>query len=389
MKNHKIMIFGTISISLALGLSLVNSQTTPVRTYKVAIAMPFAGTFGNLAERVRNGMQLATDETRARLRNIGVRLDLVSFDDKNTREEALSIANTLVKDQTVIAVLGHRSSGVTIAASEIYDPAKLVQITLKSTNPQVTDRGLITVNRICGRDDIQGTVAAEFVVKNLGIKDSVFIVYAASAYGQGLNASFQAEMKDQGVSGIQAVSVVSNQNLDALMRQIKTAAPKLIYLPGLDKDVAPIVKRIRTEGISATLVSSDGVDSPEFVELAGVGAKGLYFTTVSGPIDQLPNAAQFIASYKRRFREDPDSFAPLGYDSMMVFVRAIEAAAKQGPINRDAIAKAVRQVSFEGVTGPIAFNSRGDRKVSAYFVNIYDQGYPGAAVKAITRSAGP
>jgi branched-chain amino acid transport system substrate-binding protein len=373
-----------LSLGLIGGMSGL-AQT--IKTYKIAIAMPFSGSFGNLAERVRNGAQLAASESNIRLRSAGIRLEIVTFDDKNTVADALTVAKKLVADPNVIAVLGHRSSGVTIAASEIYEAAKLVQITLKSTNPQVTDRGLSTVNRICGRDDIQGTVAAEYVAKSLGIKSNILVIFAASTYGQGLNNSFQKETKAQGVTDLQAISVVSGQNLDQLMRQVKTNNPKLIYLPGLDKDVAPIVKRLRAEGIGATLVSSDGVDSPEFIEQAGVAAKGLYFTTVSGPIDQLPNAAQFVASYKRRFSQEPDSFAPLGYDSLVAFAKAIETVAKQGAIGREAMSKAVRQVSFEGITGPVAFDGKGDRQVSSYFVNIYDQtSYPGAAIKAITRS---
>jgi branched-chain amino acid transport system substrate-binding protein len=379
-----------ILLAALVALGIVGSLTTlaqSIKTYKIAIAMPFSGSFGNLAERVRNGAQLAATESSARLRLAGIRLEIVTFDDKNTVADAQAIAKKLVADPTVIAVLGHRSSGVTIAASEIYEAAKLVQITLKSTSPQVTERGLTTINRICGRDDIQGTVAAEYVVKSLDIKSGIVVIFAASVYGQGLNSSFQKEMKVQGVTDIQAISVVSGQNLDQLMRQVKTANPRLIYLPGLDKDVAPLVKRLRLEGINAALVSSDGIDSPEFIEQAGVYAKGIYFTTVSGPIDQLANAAQFVASYKKRFGEEPDAFAPLGYDSVTTFAKALEVVAKQGLMSRNAMTKAVRQVSFEGVTGPVAFNSKGDRQVSSYFVNIYGQNsYPGATIKAITRA---
>ncbi len=64
-------------------------------------------------------------------------------------------------------VVGHFNSGVTMPASEVYAENGMVFITPSATNPRITERGLWNAFRTCGRDDQQGAVAADYIVKNM------------------------------------------------------------------------------------------------------------------------------------------------------------------------------------------------------------------------------
>ena len=61
----------------------------------------------------------------------------------------------------------------------------MLQITPASTNPLFTERKLWNVARVCGRDDQQGLVAAEFILKNYKGKN-VAILNDKTTYGKGL-----------------------------------------------------------------------------------------------------------------------------------------------------------------------------------------------------------
>ena len=63
-------------------------------------------------------------------------------------------------------------------------------ITPASTNPQLTEKGYKGVFRVCGRDDQQGKVGAEFVINKLKLK-KIAIIHDKTTYGQGLADEFK------------------------------------------------------------------------------------------------------------------------------------------------------------------------------------------------------
>lgn len=66
------------------------------------------------------------------------------------------MANRLVDQDKVNAVVGHFCSSSTMPASEVYSDAGIIAITPGSTNPLITERGMSDMFRMCGRDDQQG-----------------------------------------------------------------------------------------------------------------------------------------------------------------------------------------------------------------------------------------
>lgn len=99
---------------------------------------------------------------------------------------------------------------------------------------------------------------------------------------------------------------------------------------------------------------------------------GLYYTTVAGPAKLYPGTAKFQADFKAKYGADPQPFAAQGYDSMAICLKAIENAAKAagGKMpDRKSVSDAVRALKdFQGITGKINFNSKGDLTTAKYFV---------------------
>ncbi|MER3483332.1 MAG: branched chain amino acid ABC transporter substrate-binding protein, partial [Meiothermus sp.] len=125
----------------------------------------------------------------------------------------------------------------------------------------------------------------------------------------------------------------------------------------------------------------------ELVRIAGKAVIGTLFTTTSGPIDTLPKAAAFAKNYKAKFGKDSEAYGAYAYDSANVILAGLEAAIKANggkKPTREEVAKAVRQVKIDGITGRIEFDDKGDRKLSDYYV-IYmkTDSYPGVVQKVI------
>src|SRR5438552_9421105 len=143
-------------------------------TIKIATQSPLSGGQAALGEGVKLGAQLALERFKGPLEKMGFAVELVPFDDQAKPDVGVANAKNLIADPNVLAVIGHLNSGVAIPASEVYKDASLAMISPANTNPTVTDRGYPNVFRVCGRDDVQGAVGAEFA-KSLGVKTAYVI----------------------------------------------------------------------------------------------------------------------------------------------------------------------------------------------------------------------
>src|SRR5262249_61392539 len=83
-------------------------------------------------------------------------------DDACDPKQARSVAEKIGGSKTPF-VAGHYCSSSSIPASEAYADGNVLQITPASTNPLFTERKLWNVARVCGRDDQQGLVAADYI----------------------------------------------------------------------------------------------------------------------------------------------------------------------------------------------------------------------------------
>ena len=115
----------------------------------------------------------------------------------------------------------------------------------------------------------------------------------------------------------------------------------------------------------------DGMDSSDLTKIAGPAVKGMFYTSVAGPVTVYKDAAAFAKEYKDKFKKDPEPFAAQAYDSAAIGLKGIEAAAKAagGKVpSREQVSVAVRKTKHTGLTGAVEFDEKGDPKKAQYFV---------------------
>jgi branched-chain amino acid transport system substrate-binding protein len=369
---------------------LASATMAQAQTIKIATASPLSGAQGELGEMIKLGAQLAVEDSRESFAKLGFKLELSPQDDQASPDVGVAVARRMVNDPEILAVVGHFNSGVAIPSSEVYKDYSLVMISPANTNPRVTERRYPNVNRVCGRDDVQGPVGAEFAVGELKVK-SVFVVNDKTAYGQGVAEAFTNRAKALGAKISGFVGTEEKANFQSLILQMKVYKPDMVYFGGIYDQGGLLVKQMRDKGITALFMGPDGLDSSEFARIAQSAAKGAYYTTVAGPVDQYPAAAAFTKTFEATFKKKPESFALYGYDSAKVAAEAIRSAITQNEgkmPTREAVCKAVRRISLQGITGRIEFDDKGDRrKADYYIVQLKEAVYPGTTIKVV--SSGP
>jgi branched-chain amino acid transport system substrate-binding protein len=358
---------------------------------KIAVQAPLSGEQAALGEHIKLGAQLAVEESTKAFKDLGYELVLVPQDDQAKPEVGVANARNMVADPDVLLIVGHFNSGVALPASEVYKDAMLTMISPANTATEITDRGYPNVNRVCGRDDVQGPVGARFAAQDLKLR-SVYIIHDKTLYGQGVAENFRNEAKKLGMNVLGFEGTEERANFSPMIIPLKAKNPDLVYFGGIYHQGGLLLKQLREKGVNAKFMGPDGLDSAEMAKIAGPAVIHSYYTSVAGPPDAYPETAAFAKKYKQRFGKETESFGMYGYDAALVGIKAIEqwiqANGGKKP-SRTEVSTAVRKIkNFRGITGAIAFDSKGDPVKAKYFVLQFDkQAYPGKVVKVIEQQA--
>jgi len=356
----------------ALCLLLAGGCEKENKVIKIATQSPLSGNQSAMGMDQKEGDALAVKQLSGPLTSMGFQVILAPYDDQANPDTGVANAKAIVSDPQVLGIVGHVNSGVQIPSSEEYHSAGLCNVSPANTNPKVTERGYQEVSRICGRDDMQGVVCAQFA-KGMGIK-TVYVLNDKTTYGQGLAEYFQKEAVNQGIKVVGSAGTEERANFDAILSPILSSKAECLFFGGTFDQVSACFKAARQKGYMGMLLDGDGFDSPDSAKIGGeslLKGSGTFYSTIAGPASAYPSAAKFITDFKAEYGSTPNAYATLGYDATAVMLKGIENAAKDagGKLpTRAQVVKAVRAITTDGLTGHIAFNGKGDPVSAKYFI---------------------
>ncbi len=340
------------------GCSKQNQTAGGDNIIKIGSASPLTGPQAHLGKDNENGAQLAVDEINAAgltLDGKKVRIDLIAEDDQADPKAATTVAQKLV-DDGIVGVIGHLNSGATIPASKIYFDAGIPQISPSATAVSYTAQGYNTAYRVMTNDKQQGQVLGQYAVKQLGAKN-VAVIDDRTAYGQGLADEFEKAVKAAGGSVV-AREYTTDKSTDfmAILTSIKSHSPQVVFFGGMDPQAAPLAKQMKQLGLTAQLLGGDGMQTPKFISLANSDAEGTIASNPGLPLDSMPGGKSFKEKFNARFGEI-QNYAPYAYDAVYVMVAAMQRAHSSDPAKYLA---EMPKTDYQGVTGHIRFDSKGD-----------------------------
>ena len=335
------------------------------KTVRIAVAVPLTGDMGTEGQGLRRAVELAVEEVNATKR-FPYKLEAAPFDDRADPKEAVNVANLIVSDPRVVAVIGHYNSGCAIPAAKVYSRGNVAMISPAATNPEVTAQQLSKdwtgpkiVFRVVPTDDVQGSFSAEYVYKKLG-KRGMSLMHDKTPYGQGLAEQFKKTFVGLGGKILSEDGIsVGDKDYKALLTRIKAVNPDGLYFGGLYTEAGLIVKQMRELGMKTLFFSGDGAKTPSLFDVAGDAAEGAYATIVGVPVELLPSAQAFVANYKKRWTapgEDIKPFDHFGYEAAEIVFDALD---KAGP-DKAKVIEALRQTKHTGLLGTTEFDEKGD-----------------------------
>lgn len=363
---NQIRLSATFATTLLVALSGCQKKED---TIKIGLAGVQTGADGEIGTAPIRGSEIAIDEWNAKGGLFGKKLEIVKRDDEGKPDQAVAVANELVA-AGVAAVVGHFNSGCSIPASDIYDQAKVLQVTPASTNPTLTERGKSRVFRLCGRDDQQGVVSAQFAWDTLKTTQ-VAVLHDKTAYGQGLAEVFQKNFVAKG-GKVVVFEGVGGDELDfrASIASLQKAGAQAVFWGGMYKQGGPLYNQLRQAGFKGALLGGDGIYDAELIKTVGPKADSVFITF--GPdFNSLPQAQPFLSAYKAKFSQDAGGYSIYGYDAANVLLSAMQ---KAGTTNSDTVARVLRSGEWKTLAGSVSFDAKGDLKAANYVIWTIRQG---------------
>jgi len=343
------------------------AQDRDSEVVKIGSVAPLTGSMAHLGKDNDNGVRLALDEINAEAPTIGGkkrRFEVLSEDDQADPRTATVVAQKLV-DEGVKAVIGHLNSGTSIPTAKIYADAKIPQISPSATAIAYTAQGYKTTFRVMTNDEQQGGVLGRYAVEKMGGK-KIAVIDDRTAYGQGLADQFEKSARAAGAQ-IVAREFTTDKSTDflAILTAIKAKQPDVLFFGGMDPQAAPMVKQMRSLGLKAQFLGGDGTQTLEFIKLAGADAEGVTASSPGLPLADMPGGKAFSEKYAAKYGKI-QIYAPYAYDAARVLVAAMRQADSVDP---EKFAPVLHTIQHQGVSGPVAFDEKGDIKGGA--VTLY------------------
>ncbi|HZW02686.1 MAG TPA: ABC transporter substrate-binding protein, partial [Anaerolineaceae bacterium] len=326
-------------ISLLLMLVLLGSVLSGCKpkepeTIKIGNLVAMTGGSATWGQSENNALKLIIEKINADGGINGKQIELITYDSRADKLEAVNVAKRMVEQDKVVAIIGAAQSGVANAVREVVNSAGVPLIATTATNPTVTvmDDGSVVpyTFRACFIDPFQGTVAGQFALRELGAKTAATLYDIGDEYSQYLSRYF-VDAFTAGGGTVVASEAFRTGELDfrAQLGKIKEENPDVIFIPTMQKEAALAAKQARDLGITAELMGGDGWGSPDIVELSGGAIEGGYFVNLAAMED--PLIQDFLTEYRAKYNADPVMPNPLmAYDAMMWLADALEHTGGEG-----------------------------------------------------------
>lgn len=355
-KRFALLVGGIFLLASGSGCGQKPSPTGE-KVVKIALAAPLTGDVAAMGQGMKNGAQIAVDEANEKKAVPGVTFELYALDDRADEKEAVSVANQIVTNPDVVAVVGHLNSGCSIPASRVYKQHGLLMISPASTNPKLTLQGYTNVFRLCTTDFVQGSFAGDILFKKLGTRTAA-IIHDKTAYGQGIAEEVKKQFEKHGGKTVIFEGInKGDKDFKALLTRIKSLSPQAIFFGGMYQEGGLISKQADELGLGVPIVGGDGIFSPEYMKIGGKATEGDVATMIGVPPEEMSGAGEFLNKYKEKYPNvDFQPYDTYTYDTVKLVIEAIK---QTGP-DKAKLIETVAQMKYSGIVGETKFDEKGD-----------------------------
>jgi branched-chain amino acid transport system substrate-binding protein len=348
-------------------LVYLNNANAAVRgnPLKVAVSIPVGGNL-NIAREILRGVAQAQEQIN-RNGGIGGRLlQVVIVNDDNDPTIAKQIAAELVRDTSILAVIGHNSSEASLMAAPVYQQAGVVMISPTSTANSLSGIGS-HIFRTTPSTRVTADTLADYVV-NVARRTRVTVCSASQdKASKSFKEEFAWSLAQNGgkLTNVECDFSAPNFNPSQMPTQaISGGSDALLLAPSL-YTLNQATEVVRANNNRLPLFGNQTTYVFDTLQRGQAEVNGMVLAVPWYPQETPENP--FIADSKRLWGAVGNWRTAMAFDAILAVVEGL----KVGP-SRDQLQKALASsdFSFKGATGVVEFLPSGDRSLRATLVQV-------------------
>ncbi|MFC1458252.1 ABC transporter substrate-binding protein [Microvirga arabica] len=364
-----------VALSALTGVSAY-AQHSPV---KVGVILPLSGGAGPQGQHVTQAIQSMAAIINESGGVMGRPIEILSRDDESTPAIGVSRANELIT-QGVSVIIEGWNSPVALAMQPVISRAGILDITaFASADAILSGEGNPLAVRLNASNSQGGAAVASVIANKLKAKRIAFLTQN-DAYGNGTQASIEAELKRIGYAYEKVAEEkfpFTQSDFRVALTNVKAANPDVTVAINANEGLGmpALIRQSRQIRLPGQLLAALGTVAPSVISVAGDAANGLMGTDIYFP-DVEPFASnelnrKFVAKTKEMFNYTPDKFMAVGAFALEVWAMA---ANELKTLDKEPLAKRIRGGSFtDTIFGDATFEPNGQLKSRIYTFSVQDQ----------------
>ncbi len=356
-----LMVLSTLTFGSALGETAANGE--PI---KIAVVGPTTGDNAEYGQGFQNAAQMMVDQWNANGGVLGRTIQLLTYDDKNSSDEAASIAQKIVSEGDVVGVIGHFSSGVCLTAAPVYQENKIIEISPSASNPNYSIVGdyIFRNNTVI---TVEARAALDIATNYLG-KKNVGILAIKTDWGTSTEdivaQLIQDEYPDATITSIEEV-LENSDDYSSAITKLHQAGTDVLICCSMYSTLAPVAIQYKQVDPNIQIVGFSNAYSQQLLQLGGSAVEGVCLPVIffAGSTD--PAIKAYVDEYTEKYGSTPSALTSQAYDSVGMLLTAIQ---KAGTTDEPTLRDTLANLEYTGVAGSTKFDENGD--VTKTFVKL-------------------
>jgi branched-chain amino acid transport system substrate-binding protein len=341
---------------LAAVLAVTAACAQDQGTVKVGVIEPLTGSVAYNGTTAVNGARLALDEINAKGGVLGRKVELVVEDGQCRPANSVSAAEKLIQRDKVVAILGAFCSSATLAVMPVAQSSKIPLITGVSSAPSLTEKGNPWFFRATETDALLAKSFSEILVNQLKLKKVAYIG-VNDDFGRGSVEEFEKRMAALGATTVMKDYFEhGTPDFYTLLTKLKASGADGAFVAAETQDGSTFVKQEAELGLNTRIFGVGSWATPDFMQLAGPAANGIYAAVPYASTMKTPRNEAFVKAYEERYKLSPGKYSAALYNTLFILVAAI---ARANSLDADRIREALHETNYEGPNGHFQFDTKG------------------------------
>ena len=344
--------FAASALTLAAA-TLVSGAAFAQSTVKLGFIGPISGGNAQQGLGAKNGFLLAIDQWNA-TPGVPFKVQGVVLDDASDPQTGVSAALKLVNDRDMVGAIGHWNSPVALATLPVFNRVQMPFIVWGAIGPKITDQNFPNTTRVTPTLVNENKPLATWAATGLNAK-KIAIIADTSDYGRANLSSFGQFFKAEKGSIVAEESYpVGTTDFRSILTKVKSLNPDAVYFGGVITEAGIVRKQMAELGMKQPMLGISGMFDPQLIQIAGPAADGTIVGTPKSQTNPKLDAMQ------KAYAEPESPYTKYAYDATGILLQSLKTA---GTKDKAAIAKTIRAISYDGVTGKVTFDANGQTQV--------------------------